>query len=183
MEVKAFSVLISFHSSKSQLPKSENPPAGAWSCASSSIRGALRPPGAQGERMSMVQQLGALALLNPKNTAVVARGACLLFGLAYPVYRTFKALERRPMTGGRGEEGRTTNPLELWLGGGVEGERSGCLTYWSVYGCISMAEVGVEPIFQVSARGEPKECGTQRNCPPASTRVPPSPLPKPSIVR
>jgi len=106
-------------------------------------------PGAQGERMSMVQQLGALALLNPKNTAVVARGACLLFGLAYPVYRTFKALERRPMTGGRGEEGRTTNPLELWLGGGVEGERSGCLTYWSVYGCISMAEVGVEPIFQL----------------------------------
>ena len=71
--------------------------------------------------MSMVQQLGALALLNPKNTAVVARGACLLFGLAYPVYRTFKALERRPTTGGRGEEGRTTNPLELWLGGGVEG--------------------------------------------------------------
>ena len=165
-------------------PKSENPPRLVHGRARVQVfEERYGPRRAQGERMSMVQQLGALALLNPKNTAVVARGACLLFGLAYPVYRTFKALERRPMTGGRGEEGRTTNPLELWLGGGVEGERSGCLTYWSVYGCISMAEVGVEPIFQVSARGEPKECGTQRNCPPASTRVPPSPLLKPSIVR
>lgn len=176
---------ISFHSSKSQLPneKISIPPGWCMVVREFKYSRSATAPGAQGERMSMVQQLGALALLNPKNTAVVARGACLLFGLAYPVYRTFKALERRPTTGGRGEEGRTTNPLELWLGGGVEGERSGCLTYWSVYGCISMAEVGVEPIFQVSARGEPKECGTQRNCPPASTRVPPSPLLKPSIVR
>ena len=44
---------------------------------------------------SLVQQAGVVALLNPKNTAGVARAACILIGAAYPVYRTFKALERR----------------------------------------------------------------------------------------
>ena len=65
--------------------------------------------------MSIVQQAGMVALLNPKNTSGAARACCLLLGAAYPVYRTFKALERRGDSR-RGGDVSTANPLEQWLG-------------------------------------------------------------------
>ncbi|QDZ25301.1 hypothetical protein HOP50_16g78490 [Chloropicon primus] len=100
--------------------------------------------------MSLVQQAGLAALLSPKNTAGLAKACCLLVGAAYPVYRTFKALERRSIRASSREGGSSgTNPLEQWLGGGVEGDRQDCLTYWSVFGCVSMAEAGAEPLFQM----------------------------------
>ena len=50
LEVKAFSVQFRFilPNPNSQMRKSPSPPAGAWSCASSSIRGALRPQARKG---------------------------------------------------------------------------------------------------------------------------------------
>ena len=106
-----------------------------------------------------------VALLNPKNTSGAARACCLLLGAAYPVYRTFKALERRGDSR-RGGDVSTANPLEQWLGLGGDGGSQGCLTYWSVFGCMSIAEASAEPLFQVrhllplTQPPKPREGGT-----------------------
>uniref|UniRef100_A0A7S2YWL1 HVA22-like protein n=1 Tax=Chloropicon laureae TaxID=464258 RepID=A0A7S2YWL1_9CHLO len=77
---------------------------------------------------SLVQNAGLAALLSPKSTAGVAKTACFVVGCAYPVYRTFKALERRRFL--------------------FDNSREGALTYWSVFGCLNMAEAASEPFFQ-----------------------------------
>lgn len=54
----------------------------------------------------------------------------MLLGAAYPIYRTFKALERRRFL--------------------FDNTGDGVLTYWSIFGCLSAAEAAsLEPIFQM----------------------------------
>eukprot|EP00249_Psilotum_nudum_P026693 c3320_g1_i1 orf=102-791(+) len=63
-------------------------------------------------------EVGLRLLLSPVGSNVIVRTACVTVGLGFPIYSTFKAIERR-------------NPLDQdqWL------------VYWAVYGCFSIAEI------------------------------------------
>jgi receptor expression-enhancing protein 5/6 len=56
----------------------------------------------------------------------------VLLGAAYPVYRTFKALE-------------SSNGVSLFSS---SASKDGALTYWSIFGCLSVAEAASGPLFQ-----------------------------------
>ncbi|EFJ29474.1 hypothetical protein SELMODRAFT_451332 [Selaginella moellendorffii] len=63
-------------------------------------------------------ELGLRLLLSPAGTNIVVRTASVGIGIGFPVYSTFKAIERKNQA-----------EQEEWL------------VYWTVYGCFTVAEI------------------------------------------
>ncbi|OWM74532.1 hypothetical protein CDL15_Pgr005111 [Punica granatum] len=68
--------------------------------------------------------VGLRLLLSPLSSNIVVRTACCSVGIAFPVYSTFKAIERRD-----------------------ENERQKWLLYWAAYGSFSLVEVFTDKLI------------------------------------
>lgn len=66
-------------------------------------------------------EIGLQLLLAPASSSIIVRGACTVVGVGVPVYSSFKALES-------GDE----NEMRTWL------------TYWAVYGSMTVVESTAE---------------------------------------
>ncbi|PKI60888.1 HVA22-like protein k isoform X2 [Punica granatum] len=69
-------------------------------------------------------EVGLRLLLSPLSSNIVVRTACCSVGIAFPVYSTFKAIERRD-----------------------ENERQKWLLYWAAYGSFSLVEVFTDKLI------------------------------------
>ncbi|KAJ7553551.1 hypothetical protein O6H91_06G103200 [Diphasiastrum complanatum] len=66
---------------------------------------------------AFASEVGLRLLLSPTSSNIVLRSACVIVGVGFPVYSTFKAIETKEL-----------QAQEQWL------------VYWAVYGCFCVAE-------------------------------------------